>query len=284
MDLQLKEWLKDRNLYDLESDQFAINKNAKKLHDRTQFENNEITNQTSLDEGQKIVNKNNISETKHIISFTFKPKESSDGIVDLFSSKFEKWLNENKKYIFHTKKCSYHRPSALRPSLREMISVYHKNNLSQQYGMFDAYISMKDNAEIEFGCCYDLIWKDDEINLLHLGRITTSIFLFLNFIKEFNKFFHLENSGQVCICIKNSDDLTLHGFGGSIDDGMKWAEPNSSSWTGSPLPISDLHNIRVMENFEPEKITDLTFDLSRHIANAFGLSFPLCYNHDKTFP
>ena len=282
MNKEFRQWLQDENLFCIGSEQFALNKNTKKLAERHQFFSIPRQQFDTPEEISEAVQAANQNENKHIVLFSIIPEDPVDGTVDIFADEFENWLKKPIQYKFDTHDHPFSLPIQSASSLREKIN-YSSSHIQHTENLFNSYLSIKDNGLIELGQINSVVWFDQQHHWLQLGCVTLSIFMMMNFVKNFDDFFKLNTKRKFCVCIKNSHDLILRGFGGIINDDRYWAEPLEPGAFNNELPQTDLHDIRIIEDFKPNKIEELTFTFSRHISNAFSMTFPRCYNKDHTF-
>ena len=259
-------FLKKRNL-ELESTNFATNENTEFLWAR--------------------IEENVLPNGKPYVLFSACPKKLSN-IVDPISNNVAKWIGEQ-QMIEIKDKHQCHFIEGVKKIKSNSIS-YHKNPTGDE--RIFKYTEFNKNGFIEQGITDPLVMEDrlhdEKIPFLHLCWFTGALWAFVKFCKKYYEEIDFKNDFEIKISIRNSQDLVLAGFGGSINETQRWEEPFSTHWS-SPMPrTTEKHILLTLDSLSISKLTDEYIEyeiheISNQISNAYGLKKSRCFNHDDTF-
>ena len=259
-------FLKKRNL-ELESPDFAANENTEFLWPR--IDDKELPN------------------GKSYLLFSACPKKLQN-IVDPNSNDLTKWINE--QGMIELKDGQHCRFIEGTKKIKLGSISYHKNPIGDE--RIYKYTEFHKNGFIEQGITDPIIrgepQEDKQIPFLHLCWFTGALWAFVKFCKKYYDKIDFKNEFEIKVSIRNSQDLTLAGFGGLIQEHHEWAEPFSSHW-GQSIPHTTEKNISLtLDSLSTSKLTESFIEqqiheISNQISNAFGLEKSRCFNYDDTF-
>lgn len=256
-----EKFFQKRNLFDKQSSDFGKNVNSEKLKN----------NITCLDKS-----------TKPILLFSSCPVNLLDD-VPVTSKEFENWLEQFRTISLKNQKLVFLK--GFKKIGLDQISYFYDN--PNEYSRYLEFIS---NGFIEQGFTNPIIRQGrtgelEKTVFLHLCWLTGAFWAFLLFCKQHYDHIHYDGDIEIIMSVRDAKDLLLMGFGGTIDDRRRWAEPWESSWYGYEKSRTDETNLKIskktnLKMLDDGKIEKITREFSDKIANAYGLESALCYNAD----
>ncbi len=191
-----EKFLEFRNLLDLESENFGLNHNSRRLHDDAN------------------------SESKKDIPFVLFSACPTDLMeIAVKDSNHIQWIKEHSTITIQDYEINYLKTSKEHFDVDSLI-------LNDDFnGRIRQYVEYYENGFIEQGFTFPMIYgggRDEPIGL-SLGRITMAFWCFLYFFKKYYSKIKFSGNIDLRIIIRNSDVLSLTGFKGKTDrDGITW--------------------------------------------------------------
>lgn len=253
-------FLQKRYLLDENSSHFGINPNSEKLQSRFPY---------LADAEQPFV------------LFSASPTNLLDDIP-VNSNVFEEWLEKFRTIELQDSRLVFHK--GFKKIGLGTVSYFY-NHPSE----YSRYLEFNSNGFVEQGFTDPLIYPftGSELPnaiLLHLCWTSGAFLAFLLFYRKYCEYIAYDGEFDISLSIRNANLLTLMGFGGSTDNNTTWSEPWTLDWDSSK-PKTEKTNIQIKKHLNSNSLTDkkikeLTREFSDKIANAYGLEFALCYNHN----
>ena len=269
------DFLKERKLLDVTSNDFALTVNSREL----------------LPKSDQI-------DVKNIpfVIFSACPRFLEER-VDISSDAMTDWLKKNNVIEIENQNIEVFKPNNL--SLDHNSITYNTPNIRNQNIL--GYLEIQRNAFVEQGHSIRVISSRDQSRLfLNLGRLTVAFWAFLRFIKNFDQKIDYLDEFTTYLSIRNVNHLELNGFMGLSENGHPWAAPeeDADDYVSTPqfsvvtyatvIPSKPKMNnfqyqrLLLMNELDDEKISETVKNFSTRVANAFGLQKAQCYNIDGT--
>lgn len=250
-------FLNQRNLLDVNSKDFAITNNSNSL-----------------------TNPNDDLKDKPFVVFSSCPNPLLEN-VQIKNKEFQEWLEKNAQITLEKYPVKLVSDSK---KLYDLESITYNNDYNSR---INRYAEFFENGFVEMGFAFPLIhqWKK-ESTYLNLCRTTGLFWTFLLFVKKFYDLQKFKKTIDVRICVHNSQDLELFGFGGNLKNGNYWANPPGDFYDTSIS--THRQNLQIKQTIPIQEltlknITKFTKSFSDKLSNAFGLEFARCYNYDGSF-
>lgn len=255
-----EEFLKKRNLFDVDAENFAVNYNSKILKN---FANSEITDTPFV----------TFSSCTHPFIANLK----------ISDKEFLGWLENNSNCAINS-----HTVTIIPESKKrfDLDSITFNDDYN---GYIHRYTEFIENGYVEQGFTFPLIYdmRQEKLSILDLCRTTGLFWAFLVFIKKYYNWMKFDQSLDVRLIVHNSNSLTLSGFGGKNEHGNNWPEP-TGMWWDQPLPATYRPNLEIKKTINAKELSNVEIpkiakEFSDRLANAYNFDFSRCYNHDGTF-
>jgi len=253
-----KDFLKQRNLLDVDSEDYLVNNNS-----------------------NSITAPRNDLENKPFVIFSSCPNPLLENL-QVKNQEFQEWVDKNS-----TINLEEHSVILISKSKKnfDLGSITYNNDYNSRIGR---YIEFFENGFVESGFGFPLIygWKDER-TFLNLCRTTGLFWAFLLFIKKFYDLHKYDGNLDIRICVHNSQSLTLTGFGGKLENGNIWLDP-SGDWYDTSTPSTHRQNLEIRKSISIEElisknILKIAREFSNKLSNVYGLESSKCYDYDGSF-
>lgn len=251
--------------------------NFPKMRNLDPTSSNFLQNQNS-DRLENIMAKSARSSNPLVLFFSCPVRLLND--VNITSSEYRSWLKNFQKisvegidipFYGHNEKIGFEK------------MTYYNGDANK----FSNYLEICSNGFIEQGFTQPLLYQySGEHPVLHSCWLAGAFCAFLTFCGKHYAKFEYEDEIDICLSIRDAQELALVGFGGKNENGNTWADPYGHDW-GDSVPSTDEPNLQMplrlqVSDLSEERIKAITRVFSDKIANAYGLDFALCYNYDTT--
>lgn len=254
-------FLLKRNLIDPDKEDFGINHNSKTLLDCHHKGDTKIHS---------------------FVTFSAYPTESKK--YEINDKKFHDWIKDNSTVNINEHVVQIIPDSKIHYDLD---SITFNNDYN---GIIRRYTEFVENGYLEQSFVFPLIWDShkNDLIVLDLCRTTGLFWAFLIFIKNYYKYQKYLKNLEIRLIVHKSKELTLSGFGGTVDNNHFWTEPTGDSYYGEKLPSTHRDNIEIKKDVLIKDLTDIQIPIiaqnfSNKLSNGYDLEFAKCYNHDGTF-
>ncbi|HHT9162922.1 MAG TPA: AlbA family DNA-binding domain-containing protein [Candidatus Brocadiia bacterium] len=267
---KFEEFLKQRNLFNENSENFGINENSKKLFNDLQGKIGDIQ--------------------KPFLLYSFIPRYLDENRINTASQDLLDWLVKNSKGISpfsHVKLFETHRK---RVHLYGIVfpNVFPRSEASSPE-VFNYYFEILNNGFFDSGISDEVFWsygRESKNPVLNLTRTVGYAWLLLNFAERFYKKIDYYDEVILRISVVNVKDFALGGFGRKNAQN-KWPEPFQLDHERPPL-CKYHQKFKVIQKFIVSELSDEfinknVLDIAEQVSRAFGETVVKCFDDSGTF-
>lgn len=270
---EMREFLADRHLADVDDSEFAMTPLARELV-RTWTE----LPYRELPDG---------FEGRPRVIFSACPRYLEER-VDIASDDFRSWLDSNQSIsLFHLNSVDFldYNKEISAESIR---SIKDLNRSMDDDGVY-RYVEISRNGYIEQGTGPELMWPHEKLGMLfQLTYFTAAFWLFVKFARAFYEKIGYVDEVVFNVALADVKGVILCGFG-KKNKGTNWAEPGSFFHDRPGRPIAARQkNIKIERSVMASELSDerievLVKDVAKRISNAFGEQIAKCFDDDGNF-
>ncbi len=269
---EMKDFLKNRNLNDQKSKEFAITPLSEQVAD------------DFLKMGQ--LSKEN--EGTPFVLLACCPRFLVER-VDVASADFRTWLNEKDKITLFGLDINFLNAKK-EISSESIVSLLEGYPDKEGNRLLRGYVEIFRNGYVESATASELIWEagrgENKSTYLQIAYFSVALWLYLKFIKELYTKIGYADEISIIISIPNIKGLSLHGFGRKNEKQI-YINPYDLSYGGNKLTAKQKNfryekNVVVSEIGE-EEIENIVKEVGLRLSNAFGETTLKCFDEDGVF-
>ncbi|MBA7512380.1 hypothetical protein ES705_04385 [subsurface metagenome] len=259
---KLEDFLKLRNLYNDNDENFGKNENVGKLFFR----------KYSQDELSK----------KPVILFSFIPTYLDDNRINTVSEDLQIWLEKNSKGFEPNPRLNFIYLKNKIVNLYGIIlpEIYYDHNDNKEY--YKYFFEMQNNSFFENGSSDNFfhIYPSNKKVVLHLTWTVGYAWILINFAKSFYTKINYLDEFTFQISLINVKDCVLGGF----DE--QWHEPFSLYFDNPPFCMHE--KFKIIERLLVSEMSDeytkkVMFNIAFNLSRAFGVSKVKCFDEQGNF-